>query len=341
MTTAPEPKPELTDERATPRRRFDPMAFLERYALVLLVVVLCLFFACYGPTHSVFPTAANWRNMLGNQTVVAVAALAILLPLMCNQFDLSIGANIGLSAITAAACFERLDAPWILALLVGVLTGLVVGVVNGLIVVRFGVMSLIATLGTTSLIEGFVSWFTHGQFIQKNVPTGLVDFGAKLWVGVPRVTFAVAAIALVVYYLQQHTPYGRELASIGDNPVAARLNGINVKARIFSSFAASGVLAGVAGVLLLARSGAGNPQVGPGYTLAALSAAFLGATAIRPGRFNVIGTVVGVLLVAVSVNGLVLAGAADWVEPAFDGAALLGAVGIAAYITRRRSGQAT
>ncbi|MFT4008699.1 MAG: ABC transporter permease [Nocardioidaceae bacterium] len=317
------------------------MAFLERYALVLVVAALCIFFSVYGGTANVFPTAANWRNLLGNQTVVAVAALAILLPLMCNQFDLSIGANVGLCAITAAACFERLDAPWIVALLVGVGTGLVVGIINGIVVVRFGVMSLIATLGTSSLIQGFVSWFTKGQFIQKNVPQGLVDFGSQLWLGIPRVTFAVALVALVVYYVQQHTPYGRELVSIGDNPLAARLNGINVKARIFSSFALSGVLAGVAGVLLLARSGAGNPQVGPGYTLAALSSAFLGATAIHPGRFNVIGTIVGVLLVAVSVNGLVLAGAADWVEPAFDGAALLGAVGIAAYITRRRSGQET
>jgi ribose transport system permease protein len=122
------------------------------------------------------------------------------------------------------------------------------------------------------------------------------------------------------------------------SPGAARLVGLNVDRYVWSSFVVSGGLAGVAGILLLARSGIANPQAGPGFTLAALSAAFLGATAIRPGTFNVAGTLMGVLFVAVSVNGLVLSGAADWVEPTFNGAALLGAVALSAAIARRRAG---
>jgi hypothetical protein len=143
----------------------------------------------------------------------------------------------------------------------------------------------------------------------------------------------------VAMYVLRHTPYGRYLASVGASPTSARLVGLNVPRVILSSFVFSGALSGIAGLVLLARAGTANPQVGPGYTLAALSAAFLGATAIRPGTFNVVGTLLGVLFVAVSVNGLVLAGAADWVEPTFNGAALLVAVTLSTALARRRAGR--
>jgi ribose transport system permease protein len=116
------------------------------------------------------------------------------------------------------------------------------------------------------------------------------------------------------------------------------LVGIRVKAMVASSFVISSTLAGVAGVVLLSRTGSGSPQIGQGYTLAALSAAFLGATAFRPGRFNVPGTLLGVIFVAVSVNGLTLAGAHDWVEPVFTGAALMIAVTLSTILGRLRSG---
>jgi ribose transport system permease protein len=331
---------ESTGRAPRPRPSIDALGILERFALPLIVVALIVFFSVFSPTSAVFPTAVNWQNVLGNQTVVAIAAIAILLPLMCNQIDLSIGANIGVSAIMTAAAFEKWDAPLWQACLVGVLTGTVIGLINAIVIVRFNVPSLIATLGTTSLIQGYVSWYTSGQFIQKNIPESLTNFGSQLWLGVPRVTLAVVVLAALVYYIQQHTPFGRRLVSIGDNPTSARLIGLDVNRSMFAALLITGALAGLAGVLLLARSGAGNPQVGPGYTLQALSAAFLGATAIKPGRFNVVGTIIGVLLVAVTVNGLVLAGAADWVQPVFSGAALLASVGIAAYISRRRAGVA-
>jgi ribose transport system permease protein len=338
-----EPKTSTQDSAGhRPSTRQAVLTILERYALVAILGLLCLFFSVYQPTREVFPAAANWRGIVGNETVVAVAALALVLPLVCNQFDLSVGSIVGSTCIASTAAMARFHLHPVLAVVIGIGLGGVIGLCNGVIVARLGVNSLIATLGTSSLIAGLVSLYTKDQVIGSEVgavPEGFTNFGARLWLGVPRVTYAVIVIALLVYYVQQHTPYGRYLASVGASPTSARLVGLRVENLMLSSFVASGLLAGVGGVLLLCRAGTANPQVGPGYTLAALSAAFLGATTIRPGRFNVLGTILGVLFVAVSVNGLVLAGSADWVEPTFDGAALVIAVSISLFIARRRAGR--
>ncbi|TQN41122.1 monosaccharide ABC transporter membrane protein (CUT2 family) [Blastococcus colisei] len=339
---APDPAGPVRSETAVdgppaPRTaRFMP--FLERYALLLLLVLLCVFFSAYGPTSETFPSPANLRNILGNEAVIAVTALASIIPLTCGQFDLSVGSVVGLSSIITASMAAEHDLPVAVAILLGVLSGCVVGLVNGVLVAKIGVNALIATLGTSTLVAGLISLYTANQVISIGIPESITALGSGTWLGLPRTVFSLAVVALAVYYLLTHTPYGRYLASVGVSPGSARLVGLRVDRYVLSSFVLSGALAGVAGVLLLARAGTANPQVGPGFTLAALSAAFLGATAIKPGRFNVLGTLLGVLFVAVSVNGLVLAGAADWVQPTFNGAALLVAVALSTAIARRRAG---
>jgi ribose transport system permease protein len=202
------------------------------------------------------------------------------------------------------------------------------------------VNALIATLGTSTVVAGLISLYTENQVLSTGIPEALTNVGSGQWLGVPRTLWALVFISVLVYYLLRHTPYGRYLASVGSSPTSARLVGLDVSRMVLSSFVLSGVLCGIAGVLLLARAGTANPLVGPGFTLPALSAAFLGATAIKPGTFNVVGTLLGVLFVAFSVNGLVLAGAADWVEPTFNGVALLVAVAVSTAISQRRSGKA-
>jgi ribose transport system permease protein len=166
-----------------------------------------------------------------------------------------------------------------------------------------------------------------------------VNFGTLNWLGIPRVVWLLAAVALGIGYVLRHTVFGRQLLSVGANPRSARLVGISVPLVVLMSFVLAGALAGIAGTVELARTGSGNPQVGSGYTLSALAAAFLGSTTIRPGRFNVPGTLVGVVFVAFSVNGLTLAGAADWVDPVFTGTALAVAVTLSTVLGRRRGAQ--
>ena len=340
MTTTTDPTLESGVSTAVaPRRRPELLAFLEKYALAVLLALLCLFFSMYGSTAETFPSVANIRNIFGNESVVAVAALASIVPLNCGQFDLSVGAVLGLSSIVTGSAAATHHLPVVVAVVAGVVSGAVVGTFNGWLVAYRGVNPLIATLGASTLVAGLVSLYTNNEVLSVGIPESLTNLGSGQLLGVPRTTYALALVAVLVYYLLRHTPYGRYLASVGASPTSARLVGLNVPRMILSSFVLSGALSGIAGVLLLARAGTANPQVGPGFTLAALSAAFLGATAIRPGTFNVVGTLLGVLFVAVSVNGLVLAGAADWVEPTFNGTALLVAVTLSTAIARRRAGR--
>lgn len=311
------------------------VAGLERYALVVLLGLLIAFFALLPSTHDSFLTVANIRNVAANQTVIAIAALAALIPLIGGQFDVSVGAVLGMVSVAIAALTARAGLPVPVALVLGVAIGAAVGAVNGFVVAYLRASSFIITLGMATLVGGLVSLYTKDQVI-LGVPQSVVNFGTLNWLGVPRVVWLLAAVALVVGWLLLHTVFGRQLLSVGANPRAARLVGIPVQRVVMLSFVLAGALAGVAGAVLLARTGSGNPQVGSGYTLSALAAAFLGSTTIRPGRFNVPGTLVGVFFVAVSVNGLTLAGAADWVDPVFNGAAVVIAVAASTILAHRR-----
>ncbi len=133
-----------------------------------------------------------------------------------------------------------------------------------------------------------------------------------------------------------HTPYGRSLYAIGANPRSAQLVGIRVNKYVLISFMLAGLISAITGILQLARFGSATADTGNSLLFPALAAAFLGATSVRPGFFNVVGTMIGLLFVAVSVSGLTLAGAQAWVSPVFNGAALLAAVGLSTYLGRKR-----
>jgi ribose transport system permease protein len=311
------------------------VAVLERYALVLLLAALVAFFALLPATRDTFLTTANLRSLAANEVVIAIAALAALIPLIGGEFDVSVGAVVGMASVAVAAFINRAGLPLGVAVVLGVAMGATVGAVNGFIVAYLRTSSFIITLGVATLVGGLVSLYTKDQVI-LGVPQRLSDFGTLNWLGVPRVVWLLVVVALGISYVLGHTVYGRRLLSVGASPRAARLVGIRVPLVVLASFVIAGALAGIAGVVELARTGSGNPQVGPGYTLSALAAAFLGSTTIRPGRFNVPGTIVGVFFVAVSVNGLTLAGAADWVDPVFNGAAVVIAVSASTVLAHRR-----
>jgi len=325
-------------ERARSRRRPQLAALvlvLERYALVVLLGALIVFFAVLPSTRDSFLTVANIRNVAANEAVIAIAALAALIPLIAGQFDVSVGAVLGMVSVAVAALTVRAGLPVPIALILGVVMGACVGALNGFIVAYLRASSFIITLGMATLVGGLVSLYTKDQVI-LGVPQSISNFGTLNWLGVPRVVWLLAIVALGVGYVLRHTVFGRQLLSIGANPRSAWLVGIPVPLVVLLSFVVAGALAGIAGTVELARTGSGNPQVGSGYTLSALAAAFLGSTTIRPGRFNVPGTIVGVFFVAISVNGLTLAGAADWVEPVFNGAAVVIAVAASTVLAHRR-----
>lgn len=319
------------------QRRLSPgvVSVLERYGLVWMLLVLFAFFALWPETSSTFLSTANLRNLVAGQAVIAIAALATLIPLVAGQFDVSIGSvAVGISIAVAALATEA-GLPLGPALVVGIALAALIGLASGLIVAYVRADPIVITLGMATLVAGLGALYTDNESI-VGIPQELVAFGGGLWLGVPRPIWLLLAVICAVGYLMRYTVTGRQLLMIGSNPDAARLVGVRTQRLILASFVLGATLYGVAGALLLARTGAANPGDGFGLTLGALTAVFLGATTIRPGRFNVPGTIVGVFFIAISVNGLTLAGAAAWVDPVFTGAALVIAVSISTLLTRRR-----
>ena len=326
-------------ETATPRvralSRTQITQLAERFALVWLLIAMIIFFSVYSKTSGVFLTTANIRDVVGNESVIAIAALAALIPLVALRFDISIGAVLGGSSVLVASL--TVNSGWDLwpAVIAAVGAGVVVGAISGVVIAYMGANSFIITLGMSTLVAGVVSLFSHDNTI-VGVPTGLLNFGNRNWLGIPRPTWLLIVVAVLVAYLLRYTVTGRQLVQIGSNERSARLVGIPVRRLVLVAFMLAGAVAAIAGVLELARTGSGNPDSGTSFTLNALAACFLGSTTIRPGQFNVPGTIVGVFFVAVGVNGLTLAGANAWVEPVFNGASIMVAVALSAVLARRR-----
>jgi ribose transport system permease protein len=308
----------------------------EAYALVGLIAAMALFFSLYGPTADLFPTSSNIKLMVAQQAVIAVVALAALIPLVGGEWDLSVGANAGLTSVFVASALSS-GWPVPLAIGLGLAIGLAVGVFNAAVVTSLRVEAVIPTLGTATILFGIVTAKTGGLAIVSNIPTSVTDFGSGAWVGVPRTVVAMLVIALLVYYLLEYTPLGRYLYAVGSNRSAAALVGISLRKVLFSSFVIAGFLAGMAGALQVARSGGGNPSVGESFTLPALAAAFLSAASIKPGRYNVWGTLVAIFFLAVLNNGLNLAGAPNYVSNYVNGTALIVGIGLSAVLGRRRA----
>ncbi|MGE0505231.1 MAG: ABC transporter permease [Solirubrobacterales bacterium] len=313
------------------------LGWAERYALVMGLAALIVFFAVWPKTSDTFLTTINIQNVLATQAVISIAAIAVLVPLVCGEFDISVGAVLGLSTYAVASALEH-SFPLILGILVGIAITAVIGAVIGWIVAYLKANSIIITLGAATLVTGLVSLYSHNQSI-VGVPQPLAEFGGGLTLGIPRPTWVLIVVALLVWYMLRFTVYGRQLLMVGSSARAAQLVGVRTKRVVFTAFLLSATLAGVAGVVGLARAGSATPEIGPGYTLPAVAAVFLGSTTIRPGQFNVPGTIVGVFFVAVTVNGLTLAGTADWVDPVFNGAAVIVAVSVSTLLLNRRGGR--
>ena len=196
--------------------------------------------------------------------------------------------------------------------------------------------AFIATLGTGTVLYAIALWHTGGRQVVGVLPQGFYDLNGTMVFGLPITGFYVLAIALIMWIALEYLPIGRYLYAIGANPKAAALNGIPVRKFVVGAFISSGFLSALAGVLLASKLRIGQASVGLEYLLPALVGAFLGSTTIKPGRVNVWGTVVGVIILAVGISGIQQFGGSFFVEPLFNGVTLLVAIGIAGYAQRKR-----
>jgi len=316
------------------------LGLFQKYSLVVLLGLSVAIYGIWGKNPAIFLGAADIRNILSSQAVLVVLTLGLIIPMTSGSLDLSIGNIAGLCSVATAAFYAHAHVPLLVGIVLGILVGAVFGLVNGLLVVLLRVDSFIITLGTASAIFGLVIWYTNGQSIVLGIPQALLTFGGGNFLGVPDSVYVVAGFALLAWYLLEQTPYGRSLHAVGSSKAAARLVGIRVERSVFVAFVLSGASAGLAGVLLLASSGAGNPQIGQSFTLTAVAAAFLGAASFKVGQLNVLGSIVAILFLSVNITGLTFLGVQDWINQLFTGAALVVAIAFSTALHRERKPRA-
>jgi ribose transport system permease protein len=283
-----------------------------------------------------FTGSQNFRAILGNNTTVALLAMAEMIVIATGNYDLSIAYNVGLMHILAMGLLTDAGLPWPLVVIVTIGAGGVIGWVNGVLVEYAKIDSFIATLGVGTILYGFGTWYTNGTQLVGNVPQAFADLNdAKLFT-IPLPTYMVAAVAILAWIGLEHVPIGRQLYAIGSNRRAAELTGIRARRLVMGAFVCSGLVVGLAGVLLAARLQVAQSSVGPEFLLPAFVGALLGATTVRPGRVNAWGTIIAVLVLAIGIAGLQQLGNSFFAEPIFQGTALIVSVGLAGYAARRR-----
>jgi ribose transport system permease protein len=302
--------------------------------LVLLVVLLALFSALRPNT---FPTAFTFQSLLNSRSINALAALAVMLPLCANQFDLSVASILGIGQVLANGLQTQQGLPWPLAAVIVVAIGGIVGLINGQLVTRLHINSFIATLGSGTVLLGLNQWYTGGRQVVGPLPASFLAVSGQLGgTGIPLPVIYVLVLSVVLWAVLEYLPIGRFLYVLGDNPRAAELIGISDTTYVTLAFVASGLIAGFAGVVMQAQLMVGQSTVGQELLLPAFTGALLGATSVRPGRPNVWGTILAVAVLAVAVAGLSQLGAEFYVEPLFNGTMLVLAVGMAVAAQRRR-----
>jgi ribose transport system permease protein len=248
---------------------------------------------------------------------------------------------LGIAQVLANGLQTQQHLPWQLAVLLVLALGAVVGLINGLLVTRARINSFIATLGTGTVLLGLNQWYTGGRQVVGALPPEFTAISSMVpGLGVPAPLLYVLVVGLVLWVVFDYLPLGRYLYVIGDSPRAAQLSGIPTERYVTLAFVASGTLAALAGIVLQAQLLVGQSTVGQELMLPAFTGALLGATAIRPGRPNVWGTILAVAVLAVAVAGLSQLGAPFYVEPLFNGGMLVLAVGLAAATQRRRESRA-
>ena len=265
---------------------------IEQFGLPLLLLLLIITFSINEASGPAFRSAANINNLLGNQSVTALVALAMVVPLIAGYYDLSVSAITGVSNIIVASAMSAYHLPLWVALLAGITISSVIGFVNGYLVAKVRLNGFVVTLGTYTALLGVITWYTEGRLITSGIPSAFGQWSSESFLGLPRPFLILIMIALIVWYFLTQLPFGRRLEAIGSSESAARLVGISTTKSIWISFVISGLLAGAAGALQTSRGGAGDPTVGTAFLFPALTAVFLGATTIKPGKYNVWGTVI-------------------------------------------------
>jgi len=330
-----QPEVEPPRPRSSFRTRLALSEFAQRYSLIGAWGVVVIIFGALRP--DTFLTTANFSTIFGSQAVLVVLTLGLLIPLTTADYDLSIAATLTLSTMVIAQLNAQHGWPIGVAILIALAIGAMVGFLNGSIALFFGIDTLVVTLGMGTFLAGIVLWIS-GSLTVSGISEKLVDpVIIKKFLAIPLGFYYGVILCIMIWYVFEYTPVGRRLLFVGRNRSVSRLSGVRVGRVRLSALVASGTISALAGVLYAGTTGAADPSSGHRFLLPAFAAAFLGATAIIPGRFNAWGSIIAVYFLVTGITGLQLLGVESFVQQLFYGGALLVAVALSQLARRREA----
>ena len=268
--------------------------------------------------------------------MLVIVTLGLMIPLTAGDFDLSIAQTLTLVSMATAILDARMDLPLALVLPLGLAIGAFIGLINGAITLYFRVHSLIVTLGVGTFLHGITLWIGNSQTISGVSPVLMEWVIIQRVMGIPVAFYYAIALAFLIWYMLSYTAFGQHLLFTGRGREVGRLTGVAVGKVRLTAFELSGVLGAFAGILYTGTTGSANPSSGTFLLLPAFAAAFLGATCIRPGRFNPWGSVIAVYFLVTGINGLSVLGFRTFVQDLFYGGALVLAVMVSQLVSGRK-----
>lgn len=295
--------------------------------------VLVLLFAGFSLTVDRFLTTNNLLNIIQQISMLTIVGAGLTFGFAAREMDLSVGYMVGLSGILVPLMLVA-GVPLPLALLGGLAAGFIVGSVNSLLVTLVGVPSLIATLAVGSILYGINFLMTGGRAIYGGLPASYLWLGQGQLFGIPVLAYAMVIVLFVAWFLMERTIFGRYIYAVGGNLKAAELSGVNGRFYRAAALIACSMFAAVAGALLAARLGSGQPNAGERYLLDGLATVFIGMTMFRPGTATIAGTFFGALFIGVINNGLNLIGMDTYIQSIVKGIIIIIAVAIVSRTTK-------
>jgi ribose transport system permease protein len=325
--TAPAAEPDLTPPEAGVAQKLRSALSSSPAYMGLILLLLVVFFSVLRP--GTFASAFNVRNIFLDASTLLILSVGMTYVMIAGGFDLSIGSVLVFAGVAAAKTMEAMGTDNVFTVLVGLvvalLAGLAWGLFNGFCIARLRVSALITTLGTMGAALGIAYLVTDGNDV-RTVPDTLTVIGTGVLFGVPWLVIITAVVSVIGAVWLHMTRFGRHTFLVGSNPEASRRAGIDVGRHLLHLYALSGLLAGFAAMLSLARFSTTTLEGHGTDPLEAITAVVLGGTSLAGGRGTVIGTVVGVFIPAVLANGFIILGVQPFWQMVVIGFVVIAAV---------------
>lgn len=282
---------------------------IEKIGSLLILVVLMVFMGIISPN---FFSLSNLKNIGVQASVNVVLSVGMLLVIIIGGIDLSIGAILALAGIVSAYLMKA-GYPIVLSMLISCAVGAGLGLMNGFIVTYMKLPPFVATLGTTGIFRGVALLVTNGMPVSQ-LPGGVREIGQGSLLGIPNPIVIMLIVAIIIHTVLVYTSYGRSTFAIGSNFEATRLSGVPVNKNKLITYTLEGLIAAVAGIILLGRLAVAQPNAATGYESNAIAAAVIGGASFSGGRGSIIGALIGALIISVLNNGFTLLGLNSFVQ---------------------------